>query len=204
MLNCTKCGFDNELGRIFCHQCGAKLDLDQIKPPSRGGKKIYRKGSMFSARRAIRIVIDLLVVGAVVGAIYLLAQVPAVRSMPTGPDVARPVSKKRVALETMIARHQAGSIDLGEVELNAYLDQFDLDYRLRLVFGRIIPETRVSLHQVLEGFVRQLHGRAGGGRRRVRVQTGGRRHRRAAHSSLGTAKYLPDGTVFRTNHRRSE
>jgi len=29
MILCPKCSFDNEMGRIFCHQCGAKLDLDR-------------------------------------------------------------------------------------------------------------------------------------------------------------------------------
>ena len=35
---CPKCNYDNELGRIFCHSCGAKLDLTKIKPPTEGAK----------------------------------------------------------------------------------------------------------------------------------------------------------------------
>lgn len=33
MLVCPKCGYDNELGRVFCHGCGEKLDLSSIRPP---------------------------------------------------------------------------------------------------------------------------------------------------------------------------
>ena len=32
MIKCEECGHDNELGAIFCRECGAKLDIDNIKP----------------------------------------------------------------------------------------------------------------------------------------------------------------------------
>jgi len=46
MVNCKKCGHENELGRIFCYQCGEKLDLETIKPPNQAEgfwKKIHHR-----------------------------------------------------------------------------------------------------------------------------------------------------------------
>ena len=43
MVICQKCGYDNELGRIFCHSCGTKLNLSEIKSVSQGGKSLARK-----------------------------------------------------------------------------------------------------------------------------------------------------------------
>lgn len=34
MLECPKCHYDNDLGRIFCAKCGEKLDISKIAPPS--------------------------------------------------------------------------------------------------------------------------------------------------------------------------
>lgn len=32
MIKCKECGHDNELGSIFCRDCGAKLDVEAIQP----------------------------------------------------------------------------------------------------------------------------------------------------------------------------
>ena len=34
MINCPQCGADNMVGAIFCRTCGAKLDLDAMRPES--------------------------------------------------------------------------------------------------------------------------------------------------------------------------
>ena len=34
MVNCPQCGADNMVGAIFCRTCGAKLDLDAMRPES--------------------------------------------------------------------------------------------------------------------------------------------------------------------------
>jgi hypothetical protein len=35
MIECPKCGYDNDLGRIFCAKCGDKLEISRVKAPSR-------------------------------------------------------------------------------------------------------------------------------------------------------------------------
>jgi len=32
MIKCQKCGFENQMGSIFCRECGEKLDMDAIDP----------------------------------------------------------------------------------------------------------------------------------------------------------------------------
>ena len=32
LLKCDECGFDNQLGAIFCRECGAKLDVEAMRP----------------------------------------------------------------------------------------------------------------------------------------------------------------------------
>ena len=32
LLKCNECGFENQLGAIFCRECGAKLDVEKMRP----------------------------------------------------------------------------------------------------------------------------------------------------------------------------
>ena len=32
MIKCIKCGHENQLGSIFCHECGERIDMDQLSP----------------------------------------------------------------------------------------------------------------------------------------------------------------------------
>jgi hypothetical protein len=32
MIKCIECGHENQLGSIFCRECGAKLDVDRLRP----------------------------------------------------------------------------------------------------------------------------------------------------------------------------
>jgi len=32
MIKCIECGHENQLGSIFCRECGAKLDVDKLRP----------------------------------------------------------------------------------------------------------------------------------------------------------------------------
>jgi len=120
MLKCNKCGFDNELGRIFCHQCGSKLDLSQIKPPSMGGAKIRRKKKMSPARFAL-FVIELALMVGLLWAVYLACQVPDMR--PFKPTNAQLLSAddKRLVLEQMVQQNRAASVEVTAAELNAFI-----------------------------------------------------------------------------------
>ena len=124
MVICSKCGYDNELGRIFCHSCGAKLNLSEIKSPSQGGKdltkKRKRKGGMLA--RLIQIVIAL----AIVVTLVLVLQVPALRPISTSSEDLTSIDKKRFELDGLNLQKAPQTISISETELNAFVDTLGL------------------------------------------------------------------------------
>ena len=120
MLTCPKCGYDNELGRIFCHQCGTKLDLDQIKPPSRGGKPLQQKRSM-GLGKAISWLVRLVIFGGLILVLFLIAQVPQLTELKTTPHDLESFGRKRANLETAVATRKPAAVSLSSAELNAFL-----------------------------------------------------------------------------------
>lgn len=123
MLQCDKCGYDNELGRIFCHSCGTRLDLSKVKPPTEAEK--MRRKIKQGASRTVRIVIDLVLVGAVALLILLICMAPEVKPVePTDAEV-QLIEKKRQLLETFSLSRKPGTMAITEAELNAYLNKFE-------------------------------------------------------------------------------
>ena len=126
MIACPNCGFENELGRIFCHQCGNKLDLNAVKPPSQGGPKIRRRRTWTpagAARRAAEIVILLLLAWA----LYLACQVAEFRpAKPTNADLLA-ADNKRLELDQLVLRQQPASLEISETELNTMLSSLGFD-----------------------------------------------------------------------------
>src|SRR5277367_1368122 len=124
MVICSKCGYDNELGRIFCHSCGAKLNLSEIKSPSQGGKdltkKKKRKGGLLA--RLIQIVIAVVVVAVIV----LILQVPALRPISTSSEDLTSIDKKRFELDGLSLQKSPRTISISETELNAFVDTLGL------------------------------------------------------------------------------
>jgi hypothetical protein len=126
MLTCPKCSFDNELGRIFCHQCGTKLDLDQIKPAARGGPKIRRRGGWTPAKIA-RTAAEWIVVVLIIWVLWLALSVPQENAArPTNAELIA-ADSKRLDLVQLVERNRAGTIDVSETELNAFLSSLSFD-----------------------------------------------------------------------------
>lgn len=122
MVICQKCGYDNELGRIFCHSCGAKLDLTEIKSPSQGGKSLAKKKRGTPAGKIIRRTINIAILVIVVAVIFLALQVPSVRPINTSSDDLISADKKRFALDDLAVQKKPQSISVTEAELNASID----------------------------------------------------------------------------------
>ncbi|OGV34958.1 MAG: hypothetical protein A2020_13340 [Lentisphaerae bacterium GWF2_45_14] len=62
MIKCQKCGFENQLGAIFCRQCGGKLELDELRPEVKDKKK----QGCFKTGCKIFIVLFLLLISSVI------------------------------------------------------------------------------------------------------------------------------------------
>jgi hypothetical protein len=122
MVLCPKCGFDNQLGRMFCHKCGVKLELNDVRPPrSKGRARWGRQG--WSADRVIGLAIRLLILAVAVFVIVLALQVPpAPEIKPTDKD-SLGIGRKRRELERMIQQKKAGTIALSEAEINSCIGQ---------------------------------------------------------------------------------
>ena len=125
MLSCPKCGFDNELGRIFCHQCGNKLDLNQIKAPTEGAK--LRRRVAGRAQRIVRISIELIITCALALGIWMMCVVPEVkRVVPTNAELIG-ADNKRLELSKLVDGNKPGSVEVTEGELNAFLNSLGFD-----------------------------------------------------------------------------
>jgi zinc-ribbon domain len=125
MVICSKCGYDNELGRIFCHSCGTKLNLSEIKSPSQGGKDLTKRKSKGMGRMLKR-TIGILILLAIVAVIFLALQVPALRPISTLSEDLTSVDKKRFELDGLNLQKSPRTIAISETELNAFIDTLGL------------------------------------------------------------------------------
>ena len=72
MIKCQNCGFENQMGSIFCRECGGKLDMDAIDP-NKLQKDVNKEKNIKRAKKriksAISAAISVLVIGGFVFAI---------------------------------------------------------------------------------------------------------------------------------------
>jgi hypothetical protein len=121
MVICQKCGYDNELGRIFCHSCGTKLNLSEIKSPSQGGKSLAKKKAS-SAGKTFGRIINIAILVAVIAVLYLAMQVPSLRPISTSNEDLNSSDKKRFELDDLVTQKQPRTISVTEGELNSFID----------------------------------------------------------------------------------
>jgi len=120
MIACSKCGYDNELGRIFCHSCGAKLDLADIKAPSQGGKSMIKKTKGGPGKIVSR-VLTIAILAVVIVILFLAFQVPNLRPISTSSDDLVQSDKKRAAMDDLVVQKQPNTITISEGELNSFI-----------------------------------------------------------------------------------
>lgn len=53
MIKCQKCGFENQMGSIFCRDCGEKLDMDAIDP-NKLQKDVNKEKNIKLAKKRIK------------------------------------------------------------------------------------------------------------------------------------------------------
>jgi hypothetical protein len=121
MVICQKCGYDNELGRIFCHSCGTKLDLSEIKSVSQGGKSLRRKKAGGFGKTIGRI-INVAILVALLAVVYLAIQVPILRPITITNEDSLAADKERFALDDLLLQKAPRAISISEAELNAFVE----------------------------------------------------------------------------------
>ncbi len=113
LIKCQVCNHENQLGSIFCRNCGVKLDLNKMSPDQFKEKKPVDKGAV--TRKVVGVVLLLIVLG-LLGAIFIPAGYPSIpepseEAKKSGPD-------KLDTLERMIeigARGQKSSFTAEEL-----------------------------------------------------------------------------------------
>jgi hypothetical protein len=164
MLLCQKCGYDNELGRIFCHQCGTKLDLDAIKPESRGGKSLKTKKGRLTGGKLIRHGVELAFLLFLVYAVYLMLTTPAIPSKVSDAAI-NTAEKKFIRLEQAASGKKEAIIEVTLAELNGYLSSVQgakTTVKWGFVADRMWAEFRpkaVTFHLLLDMHVGELFSR---------------------------------------------
>ena len=63
LLKCHECGHENQLGAIFCRDCGAKLDVEKMRPEVKDAKAKLDFVELFKNLLAIAVLGGLVVVG---------------------------------------------------------------------------------------------------------------------------------------------
>jgi hypothetical protein len=94
MIKCQKCGFENQMGSIFCRECGEKLDMDAIDP-NKLQKDVNKEKNIKRAKKRIKEAIStgigLLVVAAFIGVVFYNGGLRKYEE----PEVAEAVAKQK-------------------------------------------------------------------------------------------------------------
>lgn len=128
LLTCPECRRDNEAERIYCHECGARLDRSALAG-HKGGKvetaeELHKRmRGMFSQRRvkvqllvfkAIKLTLIALAAAALFVIVVPPEVPPAVKSDVLPPQI-------NLILETLTESRQAQAVQFSEENVNAYL-----------------------------------------------------------------------------------
>ena len=124
MLTCPKCNFENELGRIFCHQCGGKLELEKIKAPTEGAK--MRRRAAVGARKTLRTAMEVAIAGGVIFVIWQVCVVPDLQPIKPSNAELVAVDIKRLDLGQLVNGRKPGVMEVTEGELNTFLNTLGL------------------------------------------------------------------------------
>lgn len=115
-IQCQTCGFQNELGRVFCVQCGKRLELTNTSLEDLAQRRQIEWGPIV---RRILGWLAVLLVAAVMGAAFWRQPVGTILSDPSGPQQ---IATKTRALQHALRARQRVSLTLGEAEVNGFLE----------------------------------------------------------------------------------
>ena len=105
LIKCQKCGHENQLGNIFCRNCGEKLDIETSRP------EVSNKKAGNNVMAIVKRVATLLVLLAVIYVIYAAFVPSGSADLPTLTDDQKTAVDKK--LESMMKRAQ-GKLSEGD------------------------------------------------------------------------------------------
>ena len=114
-IECSNCGHQNDLGRVFCVQCGQKLDLHATSMQELDDRREFDFSKLF---KGLLVAVVVLAFGGILGAAFWQVQKPIVQLEVAG--VTQVPIKARAVLQA-ISYHRSVTLDLTERELNGFL-----------------------------------------------------------------------------------
>lgn len=131
-LKCDSCGHENEPERVYCHNCGSKLDrsilpkIAEAKAAQEADVSQRRVKKMMTVRRGavyndIKIGIQVTLLSAMVAAMFLVWQKP--EDMPESRKDHIPATPIPELWERLMAAPTANAVTLSEDDLNATVRQ---------------------------------------------------------------------------------
>lgn len=114
-IECQNCGFKNDLGRVFCVQCGKKMTLERTSLDELAEQRVVPVGQIV---KRIVIAIVLLAIAGVVALAFWAVRPPTVALDPAG---AEQVPMKTQAMKRALRYGQRVSVTFSEAELNGYM-----------------------------------------------------------------------------------
>ena len=112
-IQCAKCGHQNVLGRIFCTNCGQKLDFDQVDAKPR------RQGPGMTPGKIARIAVTFIVIALLV----LILKPSKLLGAPGTLQDAQRMNQKLRAIKAGILDNKGESHEVQEKEINGYLTE---------------------------------------------------------------------------------
>ena len=132
-LPCGQCGYENEAERVYCHNCGAKLDRTLLPKQEEGSTKMEtpeqarkRIAKMTNPKqqggvmREVKAACNVLIYSAILAAVYLLVKKPE-----GVPEVSKELPQRFISDEMMevVNAPQPKRVDFSESDVNGYLQQ---------------------------------------------------------------------------------
>ena len=114
-IECSNCGHQNDLGRIFCVQCGQKMDMHATSMVDLNARREFDYGALI--RRSVVAVLVLLIAG-VVGLAFWPMKCPPVFRDDAG-AVQVPIKAK--AIRSALSFNRNVNLNFSEGELNGFL-----------------------------------------------------------------------------------
>lgn len=118
MIVCSKCGKDNELGRVFCTSCGTKLDLTHM---SKQAIAQSNKESWLSSHWKNFILVPLILIVLAVVGLVLWPNTELIGGKPVSASGGK-VERMIASLANLKAGQRIGPYIVTEQELNGYLE----------------------------------------------------------------------------------
>ena len=122
MIKCSKCGFENQMGAIFCRGCGEKIDMDALDPETIAkSKNDAERGKKIA--KIIRHTLGIIILLAIVGTIGA-AFVPCGDAYAEAPEAAlKTVTRKIEILGGEKLSVTPKTMDFTVDEINALFNQ---------------------------------------------------------------------------------